>query len=184
MSRAAPHAVLARSQAEVMAHIVDAVAAGYGVTAADIRGRRQNACHSWARQVTMALCAEFTGETNAVIGSVFHLDPTTVLYSTRKVSRLERETPAVAAKLADIRAAVEALMPGITQRRTERAAESYRRSADASGAASWPEAERQLDALLRDLRRHLVAAVRTDPGAVLAGLVRASADITSKEGQS
>lgn len=184
MSRAAPHAFLSNSQAELMAHIVDAVADKYGVTAADIRGRRQNACYAWARQVTMALCVELTGETCATVATAFNLDPTTVLYATRKVARLEGETPAVASKLADVRLAIEALVPGITQRRSERAVDGHRRSMRADEAVDQPSAERQLDGLLRVLRRNLITAVRTNPGAVLAGLMRAANDINNKEGQS
>jgi len=184
VSRAAPNATLSSSHAELIAHVVDAVADRYGVTAADIRGRRQNACHTWARQVTLALCVEFTGETNATIARAFNLDHTTVLHAMRKVSRLERETPAVASKLADARRAIEMLAPGITQHRAERAVDGHRRSMAAIGAIPHPDAEYQLDLILRDLRRGLVAAIRVNPGAVLAGLVRASADINSKEGQS
>lgn len=184
MTRAAPHAALSSSQAELIAHVVDAVADKHGVTAADIHGRRQNACHTWARQVALALCVEFTGETNATIGTVFKLDPTTVLHATRKVARIERETPAAASMLADVRLAVEAAVPGITQLRTERAATSLRRQMVAIDAAEQHDAERQLDLLLRDLRRHLITAVRTNPAAVLAGLARATAEINSKEGHS
>jgi|GEM_PF-2284581 len=183
MSRAAPHAFLSNSQAELMAHIVDAVADEFGVTAADIRGRRQNACHSWARQVTMALCVEFTGETSADVAAAFNLDPTTVLYATRKVARLEGETPAVASKLADVRRAIEALVPGITQRRSERAVDGHRRAIQENDT-DQASAERQLDALLRVLRRNLIAAVRANPGAVLAGLMRAADEINGKENQS
>ncbi len=184
MSRAAPHATLSSSQAELIAHVVDAVADKYGVTAADIRGRRQNACHSWARQVALALCVEFTGETNATIGTMFRLDPTTVLHAVRKVARIEHETPAAASKLAEARLAVETLVPGITQRRAERAVDGHRRSMRAIDADESPGAEHQLDLLLRDLRRHLVTAVRTNPAAVLAGLMRAANEVNSKEGHS
>lgn len=181
MSRAAPHAVLTASQAELMAHIVDAVADKYGVTAADIRGRRQNACHAWARQVTLALCVEFTGETNAIVGGFFSLDPTTVLHAVRKVARIERETPAAASKLAEARQGIEILVPGITQRRAERAVDGHRRAMDETGAEHWPDAERQLDVLLRDLRHGLRTAIRVNPGALLAGLMRACSEINGKE---
>lgn len=184
MTRAAPRAVLTGSQAELIAHIVDAVADSYGVTAADIRGRRQNACYTWARQVTLALCMEFTGQPTTVIGAAFGLDHTTVIHAMRKVARVERETPAAASRLAEVRRAIDVIVPGIIERRAESAVDTFRRSMGEIEAPEWPQAERQLDGLLRDLRRELTAALRLNPGAVLGGLMRVCSDINRQEGQS
>lgn len=181
MSRAASASVTyARSNAELIAHVIDAVADEYLVTAADICGRRQQSTITWARQVTLALTMEFTGETTTVISTHFAVDPTTVFHAIRKVGRIESETPAAAKRIASIRRTIEQRAPGV-RRRVERAVDGHLRSLRAAGAEHPSDAERQLDLLLRDLRRNLTAALRTNPGAVLAALSRVATDINAKE---
>lgn len=175
MSRLHHRPANAPTTAVLVAAIVDATAEKCGVTAADIRGRRQNALHVWARQVAQALAVEFSGETNQVIGTLFGLDPTTVHHAQRKMSQRERDVPLVAAQLAVIRSNVEKRVPH-ARWRSQAEIERHQRIARVGNSA-----ELELDQLLRELRRGLVAALRADPGRVLAGLARVTREINDHE---
>lgn len=159
-----------RNPAELVAIVIDTVADRYGLKAADILGRRRNATFAWARQVAVYLSQDVTGETNAVIGTLFGLDWTTVSYATRKVRRAESDTPQVAATLADIRSALVKIDPIFANRRAGAEKRPIPDNGKSGGALSPPELELHL--LLKDLRRDLTAALRTNPAAVLAGLRR------------
>lgn len=169
-----------RSPAEVVALVVDAVAGHYGLRAADILGRRGNACFVSARQIAVFLAQEFTGESNVVIGTLFGLDASTVSYTGRKVERLEKEAPKVAAGLTAIRGALRELDPELGER-PPRATEARRRFLQNTGAEALTPEEFQLQLLLKDLRRALITALRTDPGAILASLRRACHEINSRD---
>lgn len=175
MSRQHHRPANAPTAAVLVAAIVDAAAEKCGVTAADIRGRRQNACHVWARQIAQALAVEYSGETNQIIGTMFGLDATTVHHAIRRVAQREREVPLVAAQLSDIRAIVEARVPNARWRSQAETARHQRM------ARADDHAELELDQLLRELRKGLMAALRADPGRLLAGLARAAADINERE---
>lgn len=168
-----------RSPAEVVALVIDAVADHYQLRAADILGRRGNACFTSARQIAVFLAQELTGESNVVIGTLFGLDSSTVSYSSRKVARLEKETPAMATGLAAIRRALREVDPSIGDR-PPRATEAHRRFLQNTGAEALTPEEFELHLLLKDLRRALITALRADPGAVLAGLRRACDEINSR----
>lgn len=180
MSRDLHRPAAAPTAAELVAAIVDAAAAACGVTAADIRSRRQTPRYAWARMAAQALAAEFTGETNAVIGTLFGLDPTTVSHAIRRIATAERDSPRVASQLADIRTAVEAQLPHARWRSLAEL-DRHRRLARVAGGGTAGGAEHQLDLMLRDLRRALMAALRTDPGRLLAGLARTAAEINDEE---
>ncbi len=183
MTKAGPPvpASVLKSRSELVAHIVDAVAQHYGVTAADIRGRRQNACATWARQVTLALAVEFTNETNGRIGKLFDLDPTTVHYACRRVEAQAAASPRVASDLSAVRLAIESIAPE-TRHRHEGAVEGHRRTMREFGADDLSSPERELDLLLRELRRSLMAALRLNPYAVLVALKRSAAELTGEDG--
>lgn len=185
MSRAGPPmpATVLRSKSELVALIVDAVAQHYGMTAADIRGRRQSAPSTWARQVTLALAVEFTNETNARIGKLFDLDPTTVLHACRRIKAKASENPHVASDLSKLRTAIETIAPE-TRHRHESALDGHRRTMRELGADDLASPERELDLLLRELRRSLMAALRLNPTAVLVALKRSAADLTGSKEES
>ena len=175
MSRLYHRPADAPTSAMLVAAIIDATAEKYGVTAGDIRGRRQYGPFASARQVAQALSVELTGETNLIVGTLFDLDASTVAYASRKVIRAEHESPQFASRLNEIRAAVEARVPN-ARWRSQSAIERHNRTARVS-----VDAEAELDRLLRDLRRGLMAALRADPGRLLAGLQRTTAEINDRE---
>lgn len=168
------------TSAEATALIIDAVADKYGLTAGDIMSARRNARFAWARQVSVALTQEMTGETNRTVAALFGLDATTVSYATRHVAAEELVAPKVAADLADIRKSVEACAPRLAERRGPAAAGALRGfTRDAAGDPT--EVERELGLLLKELRRSLAAALRVNPGAVLGGLGRVCREINDEE---
>lgn len=175
-----PQSVL-KSKSELVAHIVDAVAQHYGVTAADIRGRRQNACFTWARQVALFLAVEFTNESDMRIGRLFGLDPTTVRHACRRVEVRRAAVPSIASDLSTVRLAIEAIAPE-TRHRHESALEGHRRTMRAADVDGLSSPERELDLLLRELRQSLMAALRLNPVAVLVALKRSAADLTGEGG--
>ena len=168
-----------RSAAEVAAIVIDAVADHFGLTAADLLGKRRNACFASARQMAVYLSQELTGETNGVLGTLFGLDPSTVSFAGLKLARQEKEMPKVAASLAAIRQALREIDPGIADR-PPRATEARRRFLENTGAEAITVSELELHLLLKDLRRSLLAALRTDPGALLGGLRRTCEEINSQ----
>lgn len=172
-----------RSPGEVVALVIDTVADHFALNATDILSRRGNACFVSARQIAVFLAQQITGESNVVIGTLFGLDASTVSYAGRKVERLEKEAPKVASSLAAIRRALHALDPELSER-PPRATEARRRFLQNTGAEALSPEELQLHLLLKDLRRALVTALRTDPGAVLAGLRRACEEINSRDARS
>jgi hypothetical protein len=168
------------SKAALVAQIIDVVAEHYGVTATQIRGRRQNAVDIWARHVTLSLAVEFTTEANSTIGRLFEVDPTTVRHARLRVAEQIASNPKVASDLATLRSRIEAVAPQ-TKNRHETALERYQRGIREVGAENLTDPERQLDLMLRDLRRRLLAALRLDPVAVLAALKGVAIDLSSKE---
>lgn len=172
-----------RSPAEIVAVVTDLVADKYGQRPADILGRRRNSLYVWSRQVTVTLASEALGQSNAVMGALFGLDPTTVLHSMRKVVAREQDTPKVAADLADLRKALRARVPELPDI-TARAVEAHRHRLQLTvNAEEIAPTERELALLLRSLRHGLIAALRTDPGAVIAGLRRAVDEINDRRGR-
>lgn len=168
-----------RSPAEVVAIVIDAVADHFGLTAGDLLGKRRNACFASARQIAVFLSQELTGETNGVLGTLFGLDPTSVSFASSKIRRHEKEMPKVAASLAAIRKALNTIDPGIADR-PPRAVEARRRFLENTGAEAITAPELELHLLLKDLRRSLITALRTDPGALLGGLRRTCEEINGR----
>lgn len=168
-----------RSAAEVAAIVTDAVADHFGLTSADLLGKRRNARFAAARQMAVYLSQQLSGETNGVLGTLFGLDPSTVSFASLKVARQEKEMPKVASSLAAIRKTLNDIDPGITQR-PPRATEARRRFLESTGAEAITAPELELHLLLKDLRRSLLTALRTDPGAVLGGLRQTCEEINSR----
>ncbi len=169
-----------RSAAEVAAIVVDTVADHFSLRSADLLGKRTIASFAAARQMAVYLTQQCTGETNSVIATLFGLDPSTVSFARMKVARQEKEMPKVARSLAAIRSTLNSIDPGITEQ-PPRATEARRKFLAGTGAEAITAPELELHLMLKDLRRSLLAALRTDPGALLAGLRRACTDINSRD---
>lgn len=168
-----------RSPAEVAATVVDVVADHFGLKASDLLGKRTVATFAAARQMAVYLTQQCTGETNSVVATLFGLDASTVSYSRIKVAQQEKEMPKVARALAAIRAALRNIDPDIIDR-SAGATEARRRLMQVTSAEAIMAPELELHLMLKDLRRSLIAALRTDPGALLGGLRRTCEEINSR----
>ena len=82
--------------------IIGEVARTFSVTAEDIRSSRQNAQISQARQVSMYIIREVTGNTLDKIGSEFNRNHATVVYAIDKVIRQTEEDKNLKSIIEDI----------------------------------------------------------------------------------
>ena len=82
--------------------LVDAVAAHFGVTRAELLGARGRTCVAHARHVAMYLCRRELGASTMALGRLFRRDHTTVIQGAAKIAAQMAKDPALAAEVADI----------------------------------------------------------------------------------
>ncbi len=169
-----------RDPGELTAIVIDAVAAHYGVSAQKIYSRDQTPTVVFARQLSTTLVSEYANESATAIAAHFRLDRTTVRNSEQRVHRAMEASAGTRADVAAIRRRIEEVAPELKDSSLS-LTELRRRQARSGNAQATAGVE--LDAFLRDLRRSLVAAIRMDPGAVLAGIKRVADEINSNGAQ-
>lgn len=165
--------------AELVAHVIDAVAEHYGIPTADILSRQQTPRVVWCRQVAMTLSVELSGNSNYHIGRLFRLDGTTVRHARMVVARRCSETSQTAGDLNAVRELVKARYPAI-RGRDETAVQAFERARGDVDARRRANADQELHLMIGELRRELRAAIAVDPGRILAALRRVSHEINQE----
>jgi len=87
--------------------ILRRVARAYGVTLADLQGRRRHASLAWARHVAAYMVRGLTGASLPEIGALLHRDHTTIMHATRRVARMVDQDAGVRERLGRL---VEAIL--------------------------------------------------------------------------
>lgn len=80
--------------------IIAGVAAAYGVTVADIKGRRRMRRFAWARQVSVWLCKRLTGLGNLELAPHFRREQSGMGHCVRAVDSAREIYPEIARELA------------------------------------------------------------------------------------
>jgi chromosomal replication initiator protein len=94
------------SAAPSIAAVLAATAVEYGMTVDALLARTQVAAVVQPRQVAMHLAIEMTGKTTVQIARVTGRDHTTVIHAHATIARLVTQSPALAARVAAIAAAL------------------------------------------------------------------------------
>jgi len=166
-----------RDPGELTAIVIDVVAAHYGVPAQKIYSRDQTPAVAFARQLSTTLVSQYASESMTAIAAHFRLDRATLRHSENRVRRAMEASATTRADVAAIRSRIEELAPELKD--CSASLTELRRRQTACASSGQAVAGVELDTFLRDLRRSLVAAIRMDPGAVLAGIKRVADEINS-----
>ena len=87
--------------------VLSVVAAAFGVSEEALRSRDRHYRIAWARQVAMAMAADYCGVTMTEIAKELRRDHTTITYAVQTVAKLTSAHPKLKAELDAIRDAIQ-----------------------------------------------------------------------------